>query len=170
MPLTDRDRPAFAQALAVLAETLGQPMSDLRMEGYFGALRDLDLDDVLHGIERALREETFNVLPTPGKLRTYAKGTSADEAEAAWLTLQETVRRVGFYGRPGLPPALDETVQAVWGGWQGLCRDLPAQTDRTADAFEAHRRRFLAAYRVVQSRQALLPPTGTTGPLRGLLS
>lgn len=167
--MTNHDRASFATALNMLAETLGQPLSDLRVEGYFAALRDLDLEDVLHGIERALREETYAVLPTPGKIRQLACGTAADEAEAAWLAFVETVRRMGSYRTPVLPPALQQTVEALWGGWQAACRELPAQSDRTQFAFDKARDRFLAAYRVVQSRTLALPPTGTAG-IRGLLS
>ncbi len=147
-----------------MAETFGQPLSALRVEGYFATLQDLDIDDVLSAISRAMKEETFSVLPTPGKLRTYAQGTEADTAEAAWLALVETVRRVGSYRAPALPPALAQTVEAVWGGWGGLCRDLPSAGERT---FDAHRTRFLAAYRTVQLRAAL--PASTNAP-RGLLS
>lgn len=152
--MTNQNRPAFAQALGILAEALGQPLSELRVEGYFAALRDLDLEDVLHAVETAMRTEEYPVLPTPGKLRTLAQGTVADEAEAAWLAFLEAVRRVGSYGTPTLPPAIDATLRAVYGGWVLACQELPGPSMRT---FEDHRRRFLAAYRVVQQRQALPP-------------
>lgn len=166
--MTETDRPAFAQALAVLAETLGQPLSDLRMEGYFAGLRDLEFVDVLRGLERALREEMYPVLPPPGRIRALAQGTSADEAEGAWLALVAAVRRIGYYGTPELTPELQATVDTVWGGWQAVCCELPAQSERTQFAFDKARDRFLAAYRVMQTRAAL--PAGASSALRALLS
>jgi hypothetical protein len=164
--MINQDRPTFARALGVLAETLGQPLSELRVEGYFAALRDLDIEYVVHGIQRALQLEAFPVLPTPGKIRELAKGTAADAAEDAWLTFLDAVRRVGSYRTPQLAPALQQTVEAVWGGWQAACRELPAQTERTQIAFDAARRRFLAAYRVVQQRQLALPDAQRMPELR----
>jgi hypothetical protein len=149
--MTAQDRPAFIQALALLAETLGQPLSDMRAEGYFAALHDLELDDVLHGIDRAMRTETFPVLPTPGKLRELTAGNAQDEAEGAWLALAEAIRSTGYYRAPNLPASVLRACDAVYGGWQTACRELPAPSER---GFEDHRRRFLAAYRVVQFRQA----------------
>lgn len=147
--MTNDDRSAFIQALALMAETFGQPLSDMRAEGYFASLRDLDLEDVLHGIDRAMRTETFPVLPTPGKLRELTAGTAQDEAEGAWLAFCEAVRRVGGYRSPGLPAAVGGAVTALYGGWEAACRELPAPSERE---FDNHRRRFLSAYRIVQLR------------------
>lgn len=69
--MTDEDRPAFGQAMTMLAETLNEPMSPGRLEGYFVALRDLPIATVRVGIERALAY-CAEFFPKPGKIRELA--------------------------------------------------------------------------------------------------
>jgi hypothetical protein len=106
--MTDADRPLFGQALTMLAQTLNEPMSPGRVEGYFVALADLPIETVRLGIDRALKT-SVEYFPKPGKLRELA------------VPPREYVLNVGAYGgllrdastpqrpvsRPSLPAPID---------------------------------------------------------------
>jgi hypothetical protein len=69
--MTDADRVPFVQALTMLAETMNEPMSPGRIEGYFVALEDLPIEKVREGIRRAMAT-CAEFFPKPGKIRELA--------------------------------------------------------------------------------------------------
>jgi hypothetical protein len=69
--MTDDDRRTFGRELTRLAETLGEPMSPARIDGYWRALCDLPLSAVLVAMTAALRE-CAEFFPKPGWLRAKA--------------------------------------------------------------------------------------------------
>lgn len=110
------DGMAFGQALAVLAEAFGEPMSKARSAAYFDALADLPLDDVRAAIRSALRDCTF--FPKPVELRKYS-GTHVD-AGAAYAALQKAKRASGaYFGPPPLPDGMKLLVERL-GGWRNV--------------------------------------------------
>jgi hypothetical protein len=74
--MTDADRDPFGRHMAVLAETFGEVLTTPRLEGYFLALRDLDLEPVRRAIKTALSACKF--FPRPAELRELAGDVPPD--------------------------------------------------------------------------------------------
>ncbi len=144
--MTKSDKPRLARVLAVLAETFNEPVSDVRAEGYYMALADLQIVDIESAAKDALRSCKF--FPRPAELRDLAIGSPTDSAELAWLNVQKAVRRVGYYSLPNLDAATMRAIEAVWGGWQELCSKLP----NDGPELLGWAKRFQSAYCVMQRR------------------
>jgi hypothetical protein len=123
--VTDHDSVQFAEAMGVLCETFGEPLSDLRTEGYFDALRDFPIEAVSAAFRQALRVCRF--FPKPIELRELVAGRPEDAAEQAWAAVLREIRRVGYVGKPQLDARTLRAVSELWGGWQRLCETLPAE-------------------------------------------
>jgi hypothetical protein len=124
--MTDGDRKRFAQALYVLGEVFNEPVSEVRAEGYFDSLKDLDLEAVLAACRHAMATQTF--FPRPAELRTTATGSVEDQAERAWCGVRREVRRVGYLGEPIFSDAATRRAALeLFGGWRALCERLPAE-------------------------------------------
>lgn len=82
----------FAKRLLVLAEVFGEPMSPIRLGGYWAALSDIDPEDLYRGMDEALRVCTF--WPKPAELRKLAV------AEASARHYEQRLR--------SLPPVEDD--------------------------------------------------------------
>lgn len=122
--MTDADRMSFAEAMHVLGETFNEPVSDVRTEGYFDALREFPMVDVASAVRMALR--TCKFFPRPVELRELITGKSEDRADAAWGELVREVRRVGYIGQPQFADArVMRAIRETWGTWQRLCETLP---------------------------------------------
>ena len=74
------DRPAFLEAVTVLAEVFNRGVSDLLLEAYWSALADLPLQPLQEAVGRILRSEDF--FPTPSRWRQVAEQVVRDRAEA----------------------------------------------------------------------------------------
>jgi hypothetical protein len=123
--MTPADAPRFAKLLGALAETFDETLSTLRIEIYFRALADLDLDVVERAVTDAARTLTF--FPRPAELRASVEGTPDDRAELAWMAVLQQVRAVGWCGAPVFRDStIAQTVTDVFGGWRPLCERLPA--------------------------------------------
>jgi hypothetical protein len=123
--MTDGDRKSFAEAMHLLFETFGEPVSDLRTEGYFDALREFDIVAVNGAVRMALRASRF--CPKPVELRELITGNAQDAAETAWGGVLREIRRVGYVGTPNLDPRTLRAVNETWGGWRRLCETLPGE-------------------------------------------
>jgi hypothetical protein len=123
--MTDHDSVRFAEAMGVLCETFGEPLSDLRIEGYFNALSDFPVEDVLAAVHQALRSAKF--FPKPVELRELITGNPDDAAQQAWAAVLREIRRVGYIGTPTLDARTLRAVNELWGGWRRLCETLPAE-------------------------------------------
>jgi hypothetical protein len=124
--MTDADRAAFAKGLFVLGETFKEPVSELRAEAYFDALRDLPLEPVLVGMRAA--NGSLRFFPRPVEIRELVEGNVADQADTAWAQLLTLVRRVGYTGKPEwADPVLERTAKELYGGWGALCARLPSE-------------------------------------------
>jgi hypothetical protein len=151
--MTELDRPAFGRLLFLLGDTFNEPVSDYRLEAYFGALADLLIADVQAAIRRAIAEARF--FPRPVEIREYATGSLDDNAELAWAAVRRLVQRVGYYnvpGEKGQPDWPDDATKRaaleLYGGWQALCENLPA----SGPELLGFRKTFLATYRAYAAR------------------
>lgn len=146
--MTDTDRPRFARLLVALSETFNEPISEVRADVYFQTLSEFDVESVEHAAHRLLRTATF--FPKPAEFVTLLEGDVADQGELALARITAEVQSTGFYGRPRLSHDDYDLVQRVWGGWQGLCSNLPA---KGTEAFQWERKRFLEMHSAVQGQR-----------------
>lgn len=164
--MTEQDRTAFARVLFALGDTFNEPVSELRAEAYFDALKDLPVADVLAAGRRAIAESKF--FPRPVELREMIDGNVDDAAEIAWGKVQRLVRSVGYTGTPVWPD--EPTKRAaleLYGGWIPLCSSLPADGPELL----GYRKQFVATFKAYAARdkqQAALPPMSPLGQLEAM--
>lgn len=96
--MTNADRKAFAQSLAVVAETFGETMSRERVEAYFRALFDLSWPAVDGALQASIRRLKW--FPKPAELRDLARGRDPRQVDA-WY------RRGWDPDAPGFLPGYD---------------------------------------------------------------
>ena len=153
--MTNDDRHEFTKIMFVLAETFKEPMSDLRLEGYWLGLSDLPLDNIRDAAAQAVRACKF--FPRPSELREIADGSREDDTEKAWQLYKAEARRIGGYGSPTLDAALAETLVLVFGSWQAAC-----WTDFSPEMWASKRKEFGRSYRILRQR-GLKGPTQLAG-------
>lgn len=129
--MTPDDARRFSAALAGAAETLGEPMSATRIEGYFVALRDLPIDAVERALAQAMREWRAGGgrpnFPRPADLRDLVTGTPDDRAALAWSRLLGAIEIHGSYVSVDFrDPAMHAAIEAM-GGWAEMWRLEPAR-------------------------------------------
>lgn len=145
--MTERDRPAFAEAMYLLGETFNEQVSEIRSEGYFDALREFDIAQVNAAVRLALR--TCKFFPKPVELRELLLGDREANADAAWSALIAEVRRVGYLGWPSFDDEnIMRTVKDIWGHWHRLCETLPGEGPELVGWIK----QFKSAYGTVQRR------------------
>ncbi len=155
--MTATDRPAFAACLAMCAEAFGEPLSEPRLESYFRALADLRLEEVEQAVAAAIRTARF--FPKPSELRDLVHGSLDDDADGAWLALLAAARP-GYWADPIFDGATAAAIVAAFGTWIA-CVD--AFCDLPEPAWQAKRKEFLAAYRLIRRREAEQAPKALTG-------
>jgi hypothetical protein len=160
--VTNHDREHFGRMMFALGDTFNEPVSEVRVEAYFDALRDLDAALVLAAGRRAIAECRY--FPRPIELRELVHGNGDEAAELAWNALRGLVRRYGYLGTDGRGSAPefpdDATRRAaleLYGGWVALCSSLPCE----GPEFLGARKAFIAnykAYRGLEQRARLALP------------
>lgn len=122
--MTDADRPALAQALAILGETFNEPVGRLRSEGFYVALRDLEFPVVAQAVREWL--SVGKRFPVPADLRDLIAGRPEEEADLSWGRVLRAVHQVGGYRTPNFDDVTNAAIADVWGSWGRLCESLPA--------------------------------------------
>jgi hypothetical protein len=147
--MTDADRGVFGEGMFVLGETFNEPVSEIRAEAYFDALKDFTLVQATTAIRLAMRSLRF--FPKPVELREMVEGTPDGNADTAWAAVLEQIRRVGYLGWPTFQDErVPETIRQLWGSWSRLCETLPADGPELVGWLK----QFKAVYRTVDMRQA----------------
>lgn len=106
---------------------------------YWLILRDEFTDEEWQrAVSACLRSERW--FPVPVTLLEAARGSVADTAELAWMTVTQAVEAVGAYRTANFDdPLINATIRAL-GGWVALCDTPAAEFDRWT------RKEFLRAY------------------------
>ena len=156
--MTNQDRAAFGRMMFALGDTFHEPVTELRVEAYFDALRDLPIADVLVAGRAAIRDARF--FPRPIELREHLDGKVEDQAELAWVAVQREVRRVGYTGTPTWPDeATRRAAMELYGGWTALCECLPATGPEMLGTAKLFKAIFAAHARRDVREQIALPPS-----------
>lgn len=161
--MTNQDREAFGRMMFALGDTFNEPVSEIRAEAYFEALKRFDIGDVLAAGRRALEECRY--FPRPVELREMLAGTDEEQAEEAWNEMRRLIRRYGYLGTDGrgkCPEFSSDAVRAaaleLYGGWTALCSSLPCDGPEYLGA----RKAFIANYKAAagsdrREREGLSP-------------
>lgn len=136
------DRQQFATAMYTAGEVFNEPVSEIRIEAYWHALVDLEIEGVLSAITYGIKSERF--FPRPADIRNAIMGTAEERAEKAWSQIARAMRSNGRLQRPRELPSAIQSVIDSFGGWALLCE---LNTDRAAGMF---RRRYVALDRTIQ--------------------
>jgi hypothetical protein len=160
--MTNLDRAAFAAFMLGLGEVYGEPVSDARMEIYFSALADLELEEIRQAATAHVKLTKF--FPRPSELRDAVFGASEDRADLRWNAMLAVVRRYGFHQTPPDEAWPDEATRRaaldLYGGWRGLCASLPGEGPELLGCAKLFKASYIAYDRRAQ-RQGL--PPGETG-------
>jgi hypothetical protein len=159
--MTPEDLIQFTARLWALAEGFEKSMSEAQIEYYYLALKDLRLASVTYGFEQAIRRCKF--FPSVAEIRELIEGT-VEEAEDAWLQLQEVIRKKcsHYYPIQCEDPAVAEAIRMLYGYWPDACTAI-LQAEGPEKAMQ--RRNFLRAYRIGR-RRALVEADGRLKGLR----
>jgi hypothetical protein len=162
--MTDQDREAFATLMLGLGETYGEPVSAARMEIYFTALADLELDAVRAAVTAHVQGVKF--FPRPAEIREAVAGSTDDRAALAWNAVLRLVRRIGYPGTDGrgAPPAFpdracERAALELFGGWRALCERLPGEGPELLGIAKNFKAAYAAYVRRDQRTLDALPPT-----------
>lgn len=151
--MRNENRTAFACDLALCAEVFAESLSDTRIEAYFVALADLDLDTVRHAIRHLIG--TARYFPRPAEIREAIEGSPGEQALAAWTRVEAAAQAIGGYASVDFgDPVLHATV-AQLGGWP----EVAAWGSLDFRGYGFKRAEFLATYGLFRRR-------GTIGPAR----
>src|SRR5690606_33933929 len=113
-----------ASLMLALSETFNEPVSETRAGMYFDALSELTIQEVEQAMRLSLRRSKF--FPRPAELLELVSGSAEDQADEAWQSVINAVRRVGAYRTPTLDDAAMDTVRRLFGTWSRACQQLPA--------------------------------------------
>jgi hypothetical protein len=118
--MTESEKPKFFRVMLALAETWKEPMSDLRLEGYWMGLCDLTIADLEAAALKAIRGCTY--FPRPAELREMVHGNPERNVELAWMTWKNAARRFGGGASIVIEDAaLADTLTQMFGGWPEAC-------------------------------------------------
>lgn len=158
--MTSADREQFATLMLGIGETYGEPVSDARMEIYFAALADLDLEEIRAAATAHVRTSKF--FPRPAELREAIDGRPEDRAEFGWIATLQLVRRYGYWNVPPSDEwpdrATHATAMTMYGGWRALCEKLPGEGPELLGAAKLFKGAYLAFD--LQARNGGMLPAG----------
>lgn len=136
------DLKAFEQIMTSLNELYGDPakqISDLKMELYYNALKDLSIDQLNDAVNILCQTKTIKTWPLPAEIRQAVEGNPQDKAQVAFDKLITAVRSIGSYQTVIFDdPAIHAFVQS-YGGWEEIC-------DKTVDDWKYMRNEFVRGY------------------------
>lgn len=116
-----------------LAEYYRMNLTDNQLTMYAEDLEDLEISEVAQAFKRIRREELFEFLPLPAKIRSMILGSTKDLALDASNLIVEAMSRFGYTNPESARAFIGELGWKVVqreGGWQSLCErttndDLP---------------------------------------------
>lgn len=143
-----KDYKAFEKIMASLNELYGDPgkkVSDLKMELYFTALKDLSIGQLNDAVNILIQTKTMKVWPLPAEIRYTVEGNPQDKAAIAFDKLLGAVRSIGPYRTVIFDdPAIHAFIQS-YGGWEDIC-------DKTVEEWKFMRSEFVKGYAGLSKR------------------
>lgn len=119
------DQTLRAQAITLLADTLGHETTPRQLAGYELALSDIPGTAIQDAIRTLLQNHKYGRMPTPSEIREAAGGASPeDRAVIAWPSLLAAIQKYGYYDTVDFSdPAMNATVRNM-GGWKMIAEQF----------------------------------------------
>lgn len=148
--MTNNDKPAFAQVMALLQEVFvpDKPISKEKVRLYFEILLPHEIGDVCRAAEKIIKTKRYATFPLPAEFRE-ALGEGTDEGKLEIRALAAWEYACARYdGRQGGvdDPLLDEAIRIAFGGWARF-----GQTDPDREAID--RKHFLDCFKALAERE-----------------
>ena len=145
--MQQRDELKFAKLMAVLAEVFegGTSPSKMKMEIYFQALKQYNINTLQQAIENIIKTRVFPSFPKPGEIVQEIESVKADLALLAWTQVVTAIKRIGPWKSVRFG---DPTIHAViefMGGWS-------ATGDWLEDELKWKQKEFERLYMVMKNR------------------
>lgn len=133
--MIDQDRDEFMGHMAGLSEIHGKVPSEVLLDAYWAALRDLSLAQFRLAVNRAVRELRF--FPKPAELRDLVgvgEGQRKLNAVNAWEVVHAAMVKYDYTHSVDFGPLTNAVIRNM-GGWLWLC-------DRTVNDLTFDRKKF----------------------------
>lgn len=140
MRRTAKDRAeGIGAAVALLAEAFNREATEVTYRAYIAGLEGLSVEQIVAGVNRALRECKF--MPSPAEIRELSGELKAqDRAVKAWTAFEAAVMEHGGYRTVDFDDVVINATVRNLGGWEFVC-------DMSVREFENFlREKFLKAY------------------------
>ena len=144
-----KDEKKFAGLIAMLDETFGKESSKLRVEIYFGALKEFEITEVEQAIYLAIG--TLKFYPKPVELIELMTGNLEDISALAWTDFLHGLN--GWHSVRFEDKIITATILAIFPSWFEAC-----QLTLTELSFK--RKEFIEVYKAIArnpQRVAFLP-------------
>ena len=117
--MNELDRKGFSNVMQLLAATYDKEATMDLMEAYWGALKDLSLDDIKQSASEAMKRLEW--MPKPAQLRKLAGDVEPDQRAAiAWQSVRKALSKHGTYKSVDFSdPVVNATIRNM-GGWTEL--------------------------------------------------
>lgn len=146
--MTDGDKKQFAAILGALAEIFGQEMSKPKLNLYFGALKDLTIEQIERAGEQLAGTAKF--FPRPVEFREAVEGSTLDRAAVAWRTLCGLCAHSGYPSLQITDGALAYAIEEM-GGYREAVAKIH---DASPEMERAYQKTFEQFYKIGQARGA----------------
>jgi hypothetical protein len=169
MPLSDADRPHFAQLLAAVSAVYARDLSPDVVAIYWAALAEFDLAAVRQAMDRHVKNpDSGQFMPKPADLIRMLKGGTQDSAMVAWSVVEWAIRHVGGYEDVVFDDALTMKCIELVGGWIKVCATTEDELPFKAKEFQAFYRGFAMRREVPTPPERLIGRANAHNAAQGL--
>lgn len=115
--MTGKDRAAFGKLMAALAEAFSQEPGPAKLDVYFRALMDLEVEQIDAAVWNIIRTRTTATFPKVAEIREAVHGKAEDQAQLAWEKFIGAVREIGGHGTVIFDDPVIHAIVEREGGW-----------------------------------------------------
>ncbi len=135
--MIEGDKRKFAEAMVVLSEYYGRPVSDGVIELYWQGLKGYDIGAITQAFTRHMHNpESGQFMPKIADVVRMLQGSTQDTALKAWSKVDQAVRRIGNYADVVFDDPLIHRVLHDMGGWIGIGQKTEDEWPFVAREFE----------------------------------
>jgi hypothetical protein len=148
MVMQDIDKNNFTELMNGIGELYNKPITKPLLRIYFGAFKDLTIEQVEHGMNGHITstDQAGSFFPKPADVIRVLFGTSKqqsqsveDKAELSWSVIVNQISSIGSYGSPKIEDRQAMAALKGMGGWVRLCGS-------TVDELTWKKKEFISLY------------------------
>jgi hypothetical protein len=146
--VNNQDSLRFAKVMTALYVTFDKSPSETVTDVYFTALAEFDIEQVERAASIAIKSCKF--FPKPVELRELLTESPDDQAQRAWVLLQEAYKKAGYWHSLWVDDgALARAIETTFGGW---VQASEAFHDLSPEMLASRRKEFAHNYRLALKR------------------